>query len=255
MMVFYISLAGINIKVKCNYKRTYRYVKSYIIEPEEYKEPFASIEVSHEDIKADINKNRMLLGDIYNHSQKHVYIPYYNELNFEAFSLHRKIAEIIPLYSTFLMHGAVVEKDGFAYMFTAPSGVGKSTRAKLWLKEYPDSIIVNGDKPLIKISDEEAIACGTPWCGKEGWNANRMVALRAILIVERAETGCTIEELNINQVFPFLLQQSYRPVDENAMKLTLQLLKALDGKVRFFRFKSAPTSEAIRIAYNTVCPK
>ena len=51
------------------------------------------------------------------------------------------------------MHGAVVAIDNKAYMFTANSGVGKTTRAKLWLNEYPDSIIVNGDKPLIKITE------------------------------------------------------------------------------------------------------
>lgn len=64
------------------------------------------------------------------------------------------------------MHGTVVDHNGQAYMFTAPSGTGKTTHAKLWLDNLPDAFIVNGDKPFIIAGDEQPKACGTPWAGK-----------------------------------------------------------------------------------------
>ena len=161
------------------------------------------------------------------------------------------------MLDTFLMHGSVVALDNQAYMFTAPSGVGKTTRTRLWLDLYPDSIVVNGDKPLIKITSTEAIACGTPWCGKEGWNTNTMVPLRAIFLLERADEGeeSSCEEISLGKAFPFLLQQTHRPEDPDLMRKTLSLLKSLEGKVKIYRFRSTPTEDSVRLAYETARPR
>ena len=90
------------------------------------------------------------------------------------------------------MHGVIVATAGQGYMITAPSGVGKTTRGRLWCEHIPGSEIVNGDKPLIQLKDEGTFACGTPWCGKERINSNKIVPLRAILLLDRigpAERG------------------------------------------------------------------
>lgn len=79
--------------------------------------------------------------------------------------IQKKIADVMPSFNTFLMHGSVVSLNNQAYMFTAPSGTGKTTRTRLWVDEYPSSIVINGDKPLIKVTEEDIFACGTPWCG------------------------------------------------------------------------------------------
>ena len=50
------------------------------------------------------------------------------------------------------------------------------------------------------MSGNEVIACGTPWCGKEGWNTNIMVPLRAVFLLERAEED-SIEEISLGQAF------------------------------------------------------
>jgi len=152
----------------------------------------------------------------------------------------------------FLMHGAVIAMDDQAYMFTAPSGTGKTTRIRLWQKQYPSSIIVNGDKPLIRISKDKIIACGTPWCGKEGWNTNTMVPLRAIFLLERSDERNSIEEISLGSAFPALLQQTYRPDESELMRKTLLLLKSLEGKVKIFKFRSTPTVDSICLAYETV---
>ena len=131
----------------------------------------------------------------------------YNIRGYEVLALNRIIADKMLGYNTFLMHGAVVAYRGEAYMFAAPSGTGKTTRIRLWLDEYPDSFVVNGDKPLIKIDNEKAYACGTPWCGKEGWNRNTIVPLRAIYLLERSDFSKKnkIEEVKIGEAFPDLL--------------------------------------------------
>ncbi len=45
----------------------------------------------------------------------------------ETLALLRKVAEVLPEKDGFLMHGAVIQWKDKAYMFTAPSGTGKTT--------------------------------------------------------------------------------------------------------------------------------
>ena len=155
--------------------------------------------------------------------------------NLENLAIHRKIGEAMLDWDTFLMHGAVVAVGQSAYMFTAKSGTGKTTHVKKWLDNAPGAYVVNGDKPLIKITDSGAVACGTPWRGKERMGANVMTPLKAIALMERGENNA-IREIPFKEAFSFLLQQTHRPGDPEKMKKTLALLSQLNGKVRFYKF-------------------
>ena len=167
----------------------------------------------------------------------------------ETVAVHRRIAVSMLRYDTFLMHGVVVATAGQGYMITAPSGTGKSTRAKLWADHIPDSMIVNGDKPLLRVGEDGVTAFGTPWCGKEGWNVNTSVPLRAIFVLERSESGNAVERLSFGEAFPALLRQTYRPDEADERLLTLRLFETMAGKVNVYRFRSEPTLEAVRLAY------
>lgn len=50
----------------------------------------------------------------------------------ESLAVYRKISEIMVEHDTFLFHCSAVALDGQAYLFTAPSGTGKSTHTRLW---------------------------------------------------------------------------------------------------------------------------
>lgn len=245
---FKIELAGRKIEVECWYHIVLNHCRDYLAH---FEKPDFVVRASMKEIiagRANIpEKEQHVPGVAFRFADEYT----------EPFIVCRKIAESIIPYDTFMMHGAVIATDGQSYIFTAPSGVGKSTRAKIWLDEYPGSFIVNGDKPLIKLNDNEVLACGTPWCGNEGWNTNTMVPLRAIFLLERADEGetTTIEEVSLGKAFPFLLQQTYRPSDPDLMRKTIKLLKALEGKVKFYKFRSTPTPEAVRLAYETARPR
>ena len=165
----------------------------------------------------------------------------------ETLTVYRKIASAMPVYDTFLMHGSVISTAGQGYMICAPSGVGKTTRTKLWVDGIPDSFIVNGDKPLVRVTAEGVTAFGTPWCGKEGWNANCSVPLRAVYLLERGENE--ISEISFADAFPALLRQTFMPRDPEERRQVLRLLTNLSGKVRIFRFRSRPDMAAVQMAW------
>ena len=239
-----MRLAGKNIEVECKNRREYAKCKPYLCA---FETPDIVVRASQEEIKARQAKSEIMIGRP---------ITDVDEIDgIESQIIYEKIVEQLIRYDIFLMHGSVVALDDNAYMFTAPSGTGKTTRTQLWLQEYPSSIIVNGDKPLIRIAENEVLACGTPWCGKEGWNTNVMIPLRAVFLLERVSDSeqSAIEEISFKSALPILLGQTYCPAGLNKVSTLIRLLKSLDTKVRFFRFRSAPTAESIRLAYETAC--
>ncbi len=129
----------------------------------------------------------------------------------ESIALYRKIADRIYEKDALVVHGAVVELDGAAYLFTAKSGVGKTTHARLWLSAFGErASILNGDKPLLRVIDGSVIAAGTPWRGKEGYGAPRNAPLRGIAFLERAPQNSASPETPSGALTRFVTQ-TYLP--------------------------------------------
>lgn len=83
-------------------------------------------------------------------------------------------------HGRFFLHASAVVVEGEAYLFSAPSGTGKSTHTALWRKLFPQSYILNDDKPVIWPTEEGITAWGTPFSGKSDLQVNRGVPLRGI---------------------------------------------------------------------------
>ena len=244
-MIFQIALADKTIEIHSLYQKVYNYCRNYVISKHDQSTSDIIIVVTKQELECE-KRIRRKNNQIEDSSS----LPSMDYL--EVLFVYRKIALAMLSFNTFLMHGAVVSTKGIGYMFTAPSGVGKTTRTHLWIQNIPDSIVVNGDKPLIKVTDESVFAYGTPWCGKEGWNNKVSAPLKAIYLIERADSDedNMIERISFADAFYSLLMQTYRPNDRNALNKTLKLLKAMDGKVRFYRFRGTPTAQAVQMAYD-----
>lgn len=176
----------------------------------------------------------------------------YSDGYLEELAIYRKIAEKMPAYDTFLFHGSAVAVDGVSYMFTAPSGTGKSTHVKLWCDLLGNkAIMVNDDKPFIKITQNKVIVYGTPFNGKHRRGNNISVPLKAICILERSESN-HIHKITANEAYTKLLQQTYRPLNPLALTKTLQLLDELMKRVDFYHLCCNMDIEAAKISYNAM---
>ncbi len=176
----------------------------------------------------------------------------YSEGYLETLAIYRKIAKSLIHHDTFLFHGSCVAVDNAGYLFTAKSGTGKSTHTKLW-REYLGKrvVMVNDDKPLIKITQNNAIVYGTPWNGKHHLGENISVPLKAICILERGSKN-KITTITKSQAFPALLQQVYRPTEPNALKKTLKLLDCLSNKVKLYHLECTMDIAAAKTAYDAM---
>ena len=112
----------------------------------------------------------------------------------EAVAAYKRISNALPAFDAFVMHSSVVAVDGNAYCFAAESGTGKSTLTRRWKEALGDRLtVINGDKPIYRFRDGQLLAFGTPWCGKENWQARTAAPLKALCLLERGEE---------NAVFP-----------------------------------------------------
>lgn len=83
------------------------------------------------------------------------------------------------------IHSSSIETEKGAILFTAPSGTGKSTQARIW-SECRGAHQLNGDKNCIAVCDGKAMALGTPFSGTSDICADYAMPLRAIVVLEQA---------------------------------------------------------------------
>ncbi|MBQ6602993.1 MAG: hypothetical protein IJH99_06310 [Eubacterium sp.] len=170
----------------------------------------------------------------------------------EELAVYRKMAEILPDYDTLLMHGSAVAVDGAAYLFIAKSGTGKSTHTRLWrelLKEK--AVMINDDKPLVRVTEGGAVIYGTPWDGKHRLSTNTACPLAAVCILERAKDN-HIRQIDRSEALPMLLQQTYRPEGIPALTRMLELTEKLAASVRLYRLGCNMDISAAKLSYEAM---
>ena len=167
----------------------------------------------------------------------------------ETLSIYRKIAVAMLDYDTLLFHGSAISVDGEGFLFTAKSGTGKSTHTRLWREHFGDrAVMVNDDKPLLKIEEDRVLVCGTPWNGKHYLGTNMTVPLKGICILTRAQEN-QIRKISAQEAMPMLLQQSYRPGDPVAMAKLLGLLDKMTKRTGIYLLGCNMDPEAAVVAY------
>lgn len=170
----------------------------------------------------------------------------------ETLAVYRKISEYMPYWDTILFHGSAVAVDNMAYLFTAPSGTGKSTHVRLWCELLGSRAqVVNDDKPLLRVSDGAVTVFGTPWNGKHHLGANMSAPLRAICFLKRSKIN-DICPISADEALPPLLNQVYRPRDPASLALVLKLIEKLRHCVAFFELHCNMELDAARLSYETM---
>ena len=205
-----------------------------------------SIRITRKDIEYEGNKSRN--EDI----KEGIPIRNFSDDYLETLAVYRKIADKMIDYDTVLFHGSVIAVDGIGYLFTAKSGTGKSTHTRLWRELFGErAVMVNDDKPLIKVSENGIMVCGTPWDGKHRLSTNISVPLKAVCVLERSE-GNHIEKVTADSVYNMLVQQVYRPQSPQKLLKTLQLIDVLSENVGLYRLGCNMDISAAETAYKAM---
>lgn len=196
----------------------------------------------------DIEYEKAIFFDNYGYYFKKNYM-------YEEYAMLRKVTEILCVHKdTVLFHASSLQLNDRAYLFTAVSGTGKTTHAKMWIEKYPTAVMINDDKPFVQLKDNKLTVYGNPWNGKTGIGNNINAQLGGILCLYQAANNET-REMNDNEKWDFLFKQVYRPNNALAIENTLKIINYIINNITIYALKCNKEEEAAEVAYRALINK
>ncbi len=236
MYSFSIKIADLTVGISCAHEQTLRMCAEYLVND---VSPMFSVEVNETD-KEKLRKFFLGFSEVF------------SEDYIENCAIFDKLCSNVFRYDAAVFHAALISFKGEGVAFAAPSGTGKTTHINLWKKMFGDDVeIINGDKPLFSLRDGAFYASGMPWCGKESFNINKTVPLKAICFLERSQDN-SLERLNDSgEIMRRLFSQLVMP--ENTPEFLskyLSFANALIKTVPFYILRCNMSDDAAVTAHN-----
>lgn len=155
-------------------------------------------------------------------------------------------------HDTLLVHASVIRKDGYGYLFTAPSGTGKSTHTHLWYKHLEGCDLMNDDNPVVRVIDGEALVFGSPWSGKTPCYRNIEAPVGAITHLAQAPTNA-VRRLTPVEAFAALLPAvSSMKWDRRVYNGICETLSYLLESTPVWHLDCLPDAEAAHVCYEAI---
>lgn len=245
MAEFKIEIAEQVFAVRSLFDSTRDYCRAYLTE----NDASHSITVSREDLQSqqDFLKEEAIAEGIR--------IRTFTDPFLERAVIQLRVADRLILHDTILLHGSAVAVDGKGYLFTAKCGTGKSTHTRLWRQAFGSrAVMVNDDKPFLRISGSTVTMYGAPWSGKHGLDTNIAVPLQGICILERS-TENRIRRISPADAAAMLHKQSSPPLDDALLSKHRQLVDQLLHLVPLWHMECNKNPEAAQTAYEAMSMK
>ncbi len=171
------------------------------------------------------------------------------EYLYAGFYFYNKLLE----FNGFMLHSSAICKDNFAYLFSADSGVGKSTQASNWMKYFKNETIfyINDDKPAIRKMEDTFYCCGTPFSGKMDLSSNCIVPVKAIIFIKRGQVN-KIKKMPSKEAIHKIFKQTIHSLPEDKMDKLLNLLNDLLNLIPIYELECNMDIESAKVAYEYI---
>lgn len=155
----------------------------------------------------------------------------------ESFAMYCLFNKEILRYNAMTIHSSAIIYDGNAYLFSAPSGGGKSTQTRLLKELLKDEIsYINDDKPVVRIVDGKPVAYGTPFDGGSGIACNRSAPLKAVFFINKSNKN-SLKEIHGSEIVSKLYRSANRSLDGESAMLMLSFMDTLiKSGCRFYSY-------------------
>ena len=226
------NICGLNVSFGAKYPRTLNRSKKYIANDQSLT-PDITLQVTEERIDNYI--------EVY---------PYVDRSLAEYVIFGASFYEAVLDFDAILLHSSAIAVDNQAYLFTADSGTGKSTHTKLWMDYFGDrAVMINDDKPVIRIIDGNIFACGTPFSGKHDINSNLLVPLKGICCLNQGKEN-HIEKISNREAIQKLMQQTLLVPHKTGVNNLLDVLDKVIKSVDVYKLYCDISEDAVLTSYN-----
>lgn len=151
-------------------------------------------------------------------------------------------------HGRFFLHASAVVYEDAAYLFSGPSGTGKSTHTALWRELFPGSYILNDDKPVLQPGPKGVTVWGTPFAGKTNLQVNRGVPLKGICFLKQGMEN-HIRPVTDAEALSLLLNNTWRPKNSHDMALLLDMVEEVMMRTNVYELFCTTEPEAAKLSY------
>lgn len=238
-MKSYLSCGGVNIQYSFLYPETValfgRYLEKDTNIPADIK-----IQITHkyiEESKWLVDKNETSMA-------------------FREFQcLMLKTGNEILTHNHALFHGAALMWKEKAWIFTAPSGTGKTTQLRHWRRTLKKDVrIINGDKPLLECKEDgNVIVHSSPWRGKEKFGIKGLNApLGGIILLEQGKEN-HIERMDPKDaVRPLFIEFISFPENEAQIRAQAVILDQILNQVPVWKLVNLGDNASAELTIETI---
>ena len=242
MEAYTMEIAGAVICVQPLFQSTREYCKAYLTD----QQPEFFVEVTRGNL---VSEQLLLDQEADEQGLKH---RVFKDPFLERSVIQRRVADFLLDCNTLMLHGSTVAVDDRAYLFTAPCGTGKSTHTRLWRERFGGrAVMVNDDKPFLRITSTGVLAYGSPWSGKHGLASNVCVPLKGICALSRGRDN-RIERSEPQELMEVLRQQVHIPEEESLAQKVFPLLDTLAEMVPLWRMECNMELEAADVSFTAM---
>ena len=161
-----------------------------------------------------------------------------------------RFAALLPRFQGMMLHSSAVICRGKAYLFSAPSGTGKSTHTEKWIRLFGAEYL-NDDKPALRLVDGNWMAFGTPWSGKHDLSQPTGVPLGGIAVLHRDGENA-IRPMEPAEALPYLMSQTAYKLPAKRMDSLLSVMDALLRDVPIWHLTCRNDDEAAYVSYRAM---
>lgn len=181
------------------------------------------------------------------------YRPEYVHFIKKAWDLLRLIGleQLLLYHGGLILHSSLIAKNNRAILFSAPSGTGKSTQAKLW-QTHRCYEILNGDRAGICKTDGAWKAWGLPYAGTSGIYRNESADIAAIVILRQgyenriSKPGCARA---VRFLYPEVTAHQWA---EEFVTRVLDHIESLVSEVPVYLLECLPNEDSVCLLEQTL---
>lgn len=154
-------------------------------------------------------------------------------------------------YNGLMLHASFIDFNGRAILFSADPGTGKSTQADLWHR-YTDAQILNGDRVILRLTDDGWLAYGNPACGSSDICVNGCVPLDTIAFLKQSPFNRVNDLQSLEKFMKLSSQLSCGVRKSDDTNKLLKLTEKLAGDVRICELECTPDERAVRVLMDKI---
>lgn len=162
---------------------------------------------------------------------------------------HIELIHLLQQYGIWVLHSCYVKTPQGAILFSANSGVGKSTQGQLWEK-YGGGEVINGDRCVLYRDENGFHTGGFVYSGSSGICKNETMPLRAIVFLRQSKEN-KVSRMRPAEVIKNLYMQLVScPYREEESMRKLDFASRLCEEAEIVRLDCRPDADAVKVLQN-----